>query len=121
MAAPPGPGITLGRIGAAVPVGDIPRALGFYQGILGMSVTLPGRRVQESRRCRSCWAADFDPGALVAGDQFFGFLRAGLIDPFACADVNQWHVLRVDERDTPETSAAAVRERRAGGSLVWQR
>jgi len=27
-------------------------------------------------------AADFDPGALVAGDQFFGFLRAGLIDPW---------------------------------------
>ena len=27
-------------------------------------------------------AADFDPGALVAGDQFFGFLRAGFIDPW---------------------------------------
>jgi hypothetical protein len=119
-------------------------------------------------------AADFDPGALVAGDQFFGFLRAGFIDPwrpesdkqnevvmqsaaaaagklvqggitvvydgvlgpwfvpaflagtgldreFACADVNQRHVLPVDERDTPETTAAAVRERRADGSLVWQR
>ena len=34
-----GPGVTFGRIAAAVPVSDIPRALGFYQGILGMSVT----------------------------------------------------------------------------------
>jgi 2-phosphoglycerate kinase len=155
-------------------------------------------------------AADFDPGALVAGDQFFGFLRAGFIDPwrpesdkqnevvtqsaaaavgklvqggitvvydgvvgpwfvpaflagtgldrlhyavlmpeevcctrrvrersghgftdipatrhmyreFACADVNQRHVLPVDERDTPETTAAAVRQRRADGSLAWHR
>jgi nitrate reductase beta subunit len=40
---------------------------------------------------------------------------------FACADVNQRHVLPVDERDTPETTAAAVRERRADSSLVWQR
>lgn len=27
-------------------------------------------------------AAGFDPGALVGGDQFFGFLRAGFIDPW---------------------------------------
>jgi catechol 2,3-dioxygenase-like lactoylglutathione lyase family enzyme len=31
--------ITFGRIAAAVPVGDIPRALRFYQDILGMTVT----------------------------------------------------------------------------------
>jgi catechol 2,3-dioxygenase-like lactoylglutathione lyase family enzyme len=31
--------ITFGRIAAAVPVGDISRALAFYQGILGMTVT----------------------------------------------------------------------------------
>jgi 2-phosphoglycerate kinase len=155
-------------------------------------------------------AADFDPGALVAGDQFFGFLRAGFIDPwrpesdkqnrvviqsasaavgklveggitvvydgvvgpwavpafldgtaldrlhyavlmptevcctrrvrersghgftdipatrhmyreFARAEVDQRHVLPVDEWATPETTAAVVRERRAAGSLVWQR
>lgn len=155
-------------------------------------------------------AADFDPGALVAGDQFFGFLRAGFIDPwrpesdqqnrvvirsaaaaagklveggitvvydgvvgpwsvpafldgtaldrmhyavlmptevcctrrvrerpghdftdvpatrhmyreFARAEVDQRHVLPVDEWATPETTAAVVRERRADGSLVWQR
>ena len=34
-----GPGVAFGRIAAAVPVSDIPRALGFYRGILGMSVT----------------------------------------------------------------------------------
>jgi catechol 2,3-dioxygenase-like lactoylglutathione lyase family enzyme len=40
MADNPGPGgVTFGRIAAAVPVSDISRALGFYQGILGMSVT----------------------------------------------------------------------------------
>ena len=39
MADHPGPGIAFGRIAAAVPVSDIPRALGFYRGILGMSVT----------------------------------------------------------------------------------
>jgi catechol 2,3-dioxygenase-like lactoylglutathione lyase family enzyme len=38
MAVHPGPGITFGRIAASVPVTDISRALGFYQGILGMSV-----------------------------------------------------------------------------------
>jgi catechol 2,3-dioxygenase-like lactoylglutathione lyase family enzyme len=36
---PPGPGVTFGRIAAAIPVRDISRALGFYQDILGMSVT----------------------------------------------------------------------------------
>jgi catechol 2,3-dioxygenase-like lactoylglutathione lyase family enzyme len=36
---PHGPGTTFGRIAAAIPVGDISRALGFYQDILGMSVT----------------------------------------------------------------------------------
>ena len=39
MADNPGPGVTFGRIAAAVPVRDISQALGFYQGILGMSVT----------------------------------------------------------------------------------
>jgi catechol 2,3-dioxygenase-like lactoylglutathione lyase family enzyme len=34
-----GPGVAFGRIAAAVPVSDISRALGFYQDILGMSVT----------------------------------------------------------------------------------
>jgi catechol 2,3-dioxygenase-like lactoylglutathione lyase family enzyme len=37
--APHEPGITFGRIAGAIPVSDISRALGFYQGILGMSVT----------------------------------------------------------------------------------
>lgn len=36
---PNGPGVAFGRIAAAVPVSDISRALGFYQDILGMSVT----------------------------------------------------------------------------------
>ena len=36
---PNGPSVTFGRIAAAVPVSDISRALGFYQDILGMSVT----------------------------------------------------------------------------------
>jgi hypothetical protein len=35
MADNPGPGVTFGRIAGAVPVSDITRALGFYQGILG--------------------------------------------------------------------------------------
>jgi catechol 2,3-dioxygenase-like lactoylglutathione lyase family enzyme len=35
----PAPGIEFGRIASAIPVSDISRALGFYQGILGMSVT----------------------------------------------------------------------------------
>lgn len=35
----PRPGIAFGRIASAIPVSDISRALGFYQGILGMSVT----------------------------------------------------------------------------------
>ncbi len=39
MADYPGPGVTFGRIAGAVLVSDISRALGFYQGILGMSVT----------------------------------------------------------------------------------
>jgi len=39
MADHPGPDVTFGRIAAAVPVSDISRALGFYRGILGMSVT----------------------------------------------------------------------------------
>jgi catechol 2,3-dioxygenase-like lactoylglutathione lyase family enzyme len=40
MADNSGPGgVTFGRIAGAVPVSDISRALGFYQGILGMSVT----------------------------------------------------------------------------------
>jgi catechol 2,3-dioxygenase-like lactoylglutathione lyase family enzyme len=39
MADHPGPGVTFGRIAAAVPVRDISQALGFYRGILGMSVT----------------------------------------------------------------------------------
>jgi predicted enzyme related to lactoylglutathione lyase len=39
MAGNPGPGVTFGRIAGAVPVSDISQALGFYQGILGMSVT----------------------------------------------------------------------------------
>lgn len=39
MADNPGPGVTFGRIAGAVPVSDISQALGFYQGILGMSVT----------------------------------------------------------------------------------
>jgi catechol 2,3-dioxygenase-like lactoylglutathione lyase family enzyme len=34
-----GPGVAFGRIAAAIPVSDISRALGFYQDILGMSVT----------------------------------------------------------------------------------
>ncbi len=34
-----GPGVAFGRVAAAIPVTDISRALGFYQGILGMSVT----------------------------------------------------------------------------------
>lgn len=33
------PGAAFGRIAAAIPVSDISRALAFYQGILGMSVT----------------------------------------------------------------------------------
>jgi catechol 2,3-dioxygenase-like lactoylglutathione lyase family enzyme len=33
------PGAAFGRIAAAIPVSDISRALGFYQDILGMSVT----------------------------------------------------------------------------------
>jgi catechol 2,3-dioxygenase-like lactoylglutathione lyase family enzyme len=36
---PDGPSAAFGRIAAAIPVSDIPKALGFYQGILGMSVT----------------------------------------------------------------------------------
>ena len=40
---------------------------------------------------------------------------------FARAEVDQRHVLPVDEWATPETTAAVVRERRAVGSLVWQR
>jgi catechol 2,3-dioxygenase-like lactoylglutathione lyase family enzyme len=39
MADNPGPGVTFGRIAGAVPVSDISQALGFYTGILGMSVT----------------------------------------------------------------------------------
>jgi catechol 2,3-dioxygenase-like lactoylglutathione lyase family enzyme len=39
MAGNPGPGVAFGRIAGAVPVSDISQALGFYQGILGMSVT----------------------------------------------------------------------------------
>jgi catechol 2,3-dioxygenase-like lactoylglutathione lyase family enzyme len=39
MAGNPGPAVTFGRIAGAVPVRDISRALGFYQDILGMSVT----------------------------------------------------------------------------------
>jgi catechol 2,3-dioxygenase-like lactoylglutathione lyase family enzyme len=39
MADHPAPGVTFQRIAAAVPVSDISRALGFYRGILGMSVT----------------------------------------------------------------------------------
>jgi catechol 2,3-dioxygenase-like lactoylglutathione lyase family enzyme len=35
----PGPGVPFGRVAAAIPVSDISRALGFYQDILGMSVT----------------------------------------------------------------------------------
>jgi hypothetical protein len=110
-------------------------------------------------------ARDFDSSALVAGDQFFGFLRAGFIDPWrpesyqqnevviqsAAAAVGKlvqggitvvydgvvgpWfvpaflagtgldrrHVLPLDQRETPESTAAAVRERRADGSLVWRR
>jgi catechol 2,3-dioxygenase-like lactoylglutathione lyase family enzyme len=38
MADHPGPGVAFGRIAAAVPVSDISRALGFYRGIMGMSV-----------------------------------------------------------------------------------
>jgi catechol 2,3-dioxygenase-like lactoylglutathione lyase family enzyme len=34
-----GHGVALGRIAGMIPVSDIPRALAFYQGILGMSVT----------------------------------------------------------------------------------
>ena len=34
-----GPGVTFGRIAAAIPVSDIDRSLGFYAGILGMAVT----------------------------------------------------------------------------------
>ena len=33
------PQVAFGRIACAIPVSDISRALGFYQGILGMSVT----------------------------------------------------------------------------------
>ena len=33
------PGVAFGRIAGAVPVTDVSRALGFYQDILGMSVT----------------------------------------------------------------------------------
>ena len=36
---PSGPGVAFGRIAGMVPVSDISRALGFYQDILGMSVT----------------------------------------------------------------------------------
>ena len=36
---PHGPGAAFGRIAAAIPVSSISRALGFYTGILGMSVT----------------------------------------------------------------------------------
>jgi len=32
-------GVAFGRIASAIPVSDISRGLGFYQGILGMSVT----------------------------------------------------------------------------------
>lgn len=32
-------GVALGRIAATIPVTDMSRALGFYQGILGMTVT----------------------------------------------------------------------------------
>jgi catechol 2,3-dioxygenase-like lactoylglutathione lyase family enzyme len=39
MADNPRPGVTFGRIAGAVPVSDISQALGFYTGILGMSVT----------------------------------------------------------------------------------
>jgi hypothetical protein len=39
---------------------------------------------------------------------------------FARAEVDQRHVLPVDEWATPETTAAVVRERRAAGSLVRQ-
>lgn len=34
---PLGPGIAFGRIASAIPVSDISRAVGFYQGVLGMS------------------------------------------------------------------------------------
>jgi catechol 2,3-dioxygenase-like lactoylglutathione lyase family enzyme len=36
---PHGPGVAFGRIAAAIPVSSVSRALGFYTGILGMSVT----------------------------------------------------------------------------------
>jgi catechol 2,3-dioxygenase-like lactoylglutathione lyase family enzyme len=39
MADNPRPGVTFGRIAGAVPVSDISQALGFYTGILGVSVT----------------------------------------------------------------------------------
>jgi catechol 2,3-dioxygenase-like lactoylglutathione lyase family enzyme len=35
----PSPGVAFGRIAAAIPVSDIARAVSFYTGILGMSVT----------------------------------------------------------------------------------
>jgi catechol 2,3-dioxygenase-like lactoylglutathione lyase family enzyme len=35
----PQPGIAFGRIASTIPVRDISRAVAFYQGILGMSVT----------------------------------------------------------------------------------
>jgi catechol 2,3-dioxygenase-like lactoylglutathione lyase family enzyme len=36
---PHGPSVVFGRIAAAIPVSDISQALGFYTGILGMTVT----------------------------------------------------------------------------------
>ena len=36
---PHGHGVAFGRIAATIPVSDVPRALDFYRGILGMSVT----------------------------------------------------------------------------------
>jgi adenylate kinase family enzyme len=56
-------------------------------------------------------AADFDPGALVAGDQFFGFLRAGFIDPWRPESDKQNEVVT-------QSAAAAVGKLVQGGITV---
>ena len=55
-------------------------------------------------------AADFDPGALVAGDQFFGFLRAGFIDP--------WRPESGKQNEVVIQSAAAAAGRLVQGGIT---
>src|ERR1700729_2984256 len=81
-----GHGVAFGRIAGAIPVSDIPRALGFYQGILGMSVTF----------------TNGDPVGFVILERDAAELHLTLVKGYKSGSHNAAHLMVTDATGLPD-------------------